>query len=82
MENQALEVPEGAAITEYKMPQSPAESIHEKVISQLSDAPLSSVEEDQNIIDFVEDDPENPFNWPTWRKWVIVILVCTTRMLV
>jgi hypothetical protein len=27
------------------------------------------IKEDPNIVDFDgPDDPENPFNWPTWKK--------------
>ncbi|KAF2114301.1 major facilitator superfamily domain-containing protein [Lophiotrema nucula] len=27
------------------------------------------------IVDFSDNDPENPFNWPRWRKWTIAGLV-------
>jgi hypothetical protein len=36
----------------------------------------TATEVDQNVVDFDENDPENPLNWPTWRKWTIVW--CTT----
>ena len=30
---------------------------------------------DANIVDFEADDPENPLNWPRWRKWIVLSLV-------
>ena len=82
MTNQALELPEVAAIVEPHTPLPPigtsaAELTHEKAASS-----AVQVEENHNIVDFVEDDPENPLNWPTWRKWVTVILVYIIQMLV
>ena len=32
-------------------------------------------------IEFEEGDPDNPFNWPTWRKWTIVSLVTVASFL-
>ena len=39
-------------------------------------------EDDARIVDFDDQDPEDPHNWPLWRKWSIVILVATMFMLV
>ncbi|CAG8979355.1 hypothetical protein HYALB_00002481 [Hymenoscyphus albidus] len=39
------------------------------------------VVEDQNIVSFGEDDPDNPMQWPLWRKWSIVLLIATIFML-
>ena len=33
------------------------------------------------VVDFEYGDPEDPFNWPTWRKWTIVSLVTVTLFL-
>ena len=30
---------------------------------------------DPNIVKFEADDPENPLNWPQWRKWTVLVLV-------
>ena len=27
------------------------------------------------LVSFTHGDPENPRNWPTWRKWSIVIVI-------
>jgi hypothetical protein len=40
-----------------------------------------AAEVDQNVVDFDENDPENPLNWPTWRKWPIVWCTATMLML-
>ena len=37
---------------------------------------------EEQIVDFEDDDFENPVNWARWRKWSIVILVSTMQMLV
>lgn len=39
------------------------------------------VVENQNVVEFGEKDPENPTEWPLWRKWSIVMLVATMFML-
>ncbi|KAK3367591.1 major facilitator superfamily domain-containing protein [Podospora didyma] len=41
-------------------------------------AATSSEEEpatDPNVIDWDENDPENPFNWPSWKKGVNITLI-------
>ena len=39
-------------------------------------------EDSRNLVDFEENDPDDPLNWSKWRKWITVALVSTTRMLV
>lgn len=31
---------------------------------------------DANIVDWDEDDPSNPLNWPTAQKWLITLAAC------
>lgn len=37
--------------------------------------------DDKEVIEFEEDDEENPFNWSKRRKWVITITVCFISIL-
>lgn len=39
------------------------------------------IEDVQNIVDFDGCDPENPNNWPYWRKLTIQLLVASMFML-
>ncbi|WRT68828.1 uncharacterized protein IL334_005808 [Kwoniella shivajii] len=34
---------------------------------------LGEGEEEVILVDWLADDPENPFNWPTWRKYSILL---------
>ena len=54
----------------------------EKLITQLPEAPLEVEDGGPNHLDFEENDSDDPLNWPTWRKWIIVALISATRMLV
>lgn len=39
----------------------------------------SAVEQDPNIVDWAENDPENPYNWPAKKKWLnIGVLAAVT----
>lgn len=44
-------------------------------------SPTPSSESDDNIVDFDDGDPENPLNWPTSRKWMVVVLVSMMNLL-
>ncbi|KAI0179861.1 major facilitator superfamily protein [Hypoxylon sp. FL1284] len=37
--------------------------------------PLLSQPAASTSVRFAEDDPENPRNWPSWRKWIIVAAI-------
>jgi hypothetical protein len=53
----------------------------EKAFSANPDESLPPREDATNLVDFEENDPENPLNWATWRKWVIIILVASGLLL-
>lgn len=57
------------------------EEADEKPESQQPPRALANEEEDAHFVQFEENDPENPRNWPTWRKWIIVALVATMHLL-
>ncbi|KAF4610366.1 hypothetical protein G7Y89_g15754 [Cudoniella acicularis] len=57
------------------------EAIQEKSVSSLEGQHFKINPGDQSIIDFAPNDPENPLNWPLWRKLSIVILAATAQML-
>lgn len=38
--------------------------------------PGRGTSEDPFIVDWDQNDPENPFNWPKRRKWLITMQVC------
>ena len=37
---------------------------------------------DDGLLTFPPGDPENPRNWPTWRKWSIVVIIACVDMTV
>ncbi|GAA5876093.1 hypothetical protein JCM8547_002634 [Rhodosporidiobolus lusitaniae] len=32
-------------------------------------------EEDENVVNWRENDPENPRNWPEWKKWMVIVSI-------
>jgi hypothetical protein len=47
------------------------DAVHDAEITPTKSAELHHVEVDPNIVDFEgPDDPENPLNWSTKRKWI------------
>lgn len=42
--------------------------------------PRNNGDENPNVVDFEEDDIDNPRNWSTWRKWSIVLCVVAMSM--
>jgi MFS family permease len=48
------------------------------------DAATTAFQNDPNIVDWNEDDPQNPRNWPTWRKYLriftVIALTYTVRL--
>jgi hypothetical protein len=51
------------------------------VESAATNSEIISAEVDPNVVDFDENDAENPLNWPMWRKWSIVWCTATMLML-
>ncbi|KAK4032914.1 major facilitator superfamily domain-containing protein [Parachaetomium inaequale] len=47
-------------------------------------AVTAASQDDNNIVDWHQDDPENPRNWPTWRKYIrifsVIALTYTVRL--
>lgn len=39
------------------------------------DSPLLHVGEETNVVAFLQDDPEDPRNWPLLRKWLMVAAI-------
>lgn len=35
-----------------------------------------------HLVEFDENDPEDPFNWLNFRKWVMTILLCSMTMMI
>lgn len=46
-----------------------------------NDSHIDKESDDKEVIEFEENDEDNPFNWPKWRKWVITITVCFISIL-
>lgn len=39
-------------------------------------------QEDPKRVEFKENDSENPMNWPSWKKWMIIIIISITSTMV
>jgi len=45
------------------------------------DSYIDKENDDKEVIEFEDNDPENPFNWSKSRKWVITLTVCFISIL-
>lgn len=48
---------------------------NEKFAKQQSKVPITDSNSDVVLVDYEENDPENPLNWSSTRKWLIVSAV-------
>ncbi|KAB8296937.1 hypothetical protein EYC80_002345 [Monilinia laxa] len=53
-----------------------------EVLNTKTGAFSDALENDEDVVDFGENDPENPLNLPLWRKWSIVSCTALMFMLV
>jgi hypothetical protein len=58
-----------------KEPMAAAGTKSEKSVEQLSQMSTGDSDPDVVLVDYDEDDRENPLNWPSLRKWLIVFAV-------
>ena len=58
-----------------KEPVAAAGSENEKTAEQLLENAIGDSDPDVVLLDFEENDPENPLNWSSMHKWLIVFVV-------
>jgi hypothetical protein len=58
-----------------KAPMAAAGSEDEKFAEQPLDTPLGDSDPDVVLVDYEENDPENPLNWSPTHKWLIVFAI-------
>ena len=58
-----------------KEPMAAAGSEDEKVLEQPSEITIGDSDPDAILVDFEENDPENPLNWSPMQKWLIVFAI-------
>ena len=52
-----------------------AGSENEKIAEQLLEIPIGDSNPDVVLVDYEENDPENPLNWSPMHKWLIVFVI-------
>lgn len=58
-----------------KEPIAAAGSEHEKFAEQPSEFPIEDSDPEVVLVDYEENDSENPLNWSSTRKWLIVLAI-------
>ncbi|KAF1937420.1 MFS general substrate transporter [Clathrospora elynae] len=58
-----------------KEPMAAAGSDNEKFVEQLLETPMEDSDPDVVLVDYEENDPENPLNWLPMQKWLIVFAI-------
>lgn len=69
----------------YNTPTSTVHINSEQVSSSPTKTQEKAVEQSQNdekIVTFGENDPENPMEWPAWKKWCVIIIISSTSTMV
>jgi hypothetical protein len=46
-----------------------------------TDSTTEKTPKDPNVVEFDEDDPENPMNWPAGRKTTAIVILTTLTLL-
>ena len=52
-----------------------AESKKEKFVEQPSAVTIEDSDPDVVLVDYEENDPDNPLNWSSARKWLILLAI-------
>ena len=58
-----------------KEPMPAAGSEDEKLAEQPLGVPTEDSDPDVVLVDYEENDPENPLNWSSTRKWLIILAI-------
>ena len=58
-----------------KEPMAAAGSENEKFAEQPSGIPIEDSDPDVVLVDYEENDPENPLNWSSTRKWLVLLAI-------
>jgi hypothetical protein len=68
-------VPILSSLELQKEPVAAAGSENEKIAEQPLENAFGDSDPDVVLVDFEENDPDNPLNWPSIHKWLIVFVV-------